>query len=537
MNEKLKDAQTKARDFWNKYDKKQKRLIVSIVAVVIIAVIILAVALSAPNYETLIECEDTVSAAGVVDILKSNAIDYTTENNGLIIKVPSKDVVSATYLIAQEGYTAKGYGINDYVDDGGFSTTSEDKERLYQKYLEDKMVSVLTSFDYVKSASVTFSTPDKDYSVLSTESSQETFVAVRLSLKGAMPEDAKEAMARFCATAVGNDTTSRISILDSAGNSLFLGNRTSELSGSSVAATEKDKIRQLYYDEMVRNVTNLLMTTNLYSTVTVSPSLDISFDKVDIVEENITNENEVKLNDYTYNQEGGTAAVGIPGTDSNDDDQTYMIDTSGSSNTSISITKNEYAPSKTITHTEGEQGAVNKEESRLAVSVNKFQVYDQAVLEEAGELDNMTWEEYQAENGAVTAMDADDFGQLIEAVSYGTGIPVENIRIIGYNVPMFNDKMTDTTFTTTILPIGLAVLILALLAFVVWRSLRPVEVAETEPELSVDDMLSATRDREAVDEIEYDDKSEVRKAIEKFVDENPESVALLLRNWLNKDWE
>ena len=133
---------------------------VSIVAVVIVAVVILAVALSAPNYEVLIECEDTVSAAGVADILKSNTIDYTTENNGLIIKVPKNDVVTATYLIAQEGYSAKGYGIKDYINDGGFSTTSEDKERLYQKYLEDKMVSVLTSFDYVKNAQVMFSIPE-----------------------------------------------------------------------------------------------------------------------------------------------------------------------------------------------------------------------------------------------------------------------------------------------------------------------------------------------------------------------------------------
>ena len=87
------------------------------------------------------------------------------------------------------------------------------------------------------------------------------------------------------------------------------------------------------------------------------------------------------------------------------------------------------------------------------------------------------------------------------------------------------------------MPIILAVVIVALLAFVVWRSLRPVEVTETEPELSVDEILKATKEKEAVDEIEYDDKSEVRKAIEKFVDENPESVALLLRSWLNKDWE
>ena len=45
------------------------------------------------------------------------------------------------------------------------------------------------------------------------------------------------------------------------------------------------------------------------------------------------------------------------------------------------------------------------------------------------------------------------------------------------------------------------------------------------------------KEKESVEDIEYDEKSEVRKAIEKFVDENPESVALLLRNWLNNDWE
>ena len=31
-------------------------------------------------------------------------------------------------------------------------------------------------------------------------------------------------------------------------------------------------------------------------------------------------------------------------------------------------------------------------------------------------------------------------------------------------------------------------------------------------------------------------KSETRLMIEKFVDENPEAVASLLRNWLNEEW-
>lgn len=63
-------------------------------------------------------------------------------------------------------------------------------------------------------------------------------------------------------------------------------------------------------------------------------------------------------------------------------------------------------------------------------------------------------------------------------------------------------------------------------------------VEETEPELSVEDMLATTKEnRQPVEDIDIQDKSETRVAIEKFVDENPEAVALLLRNWLNDGWE
>ena len=67
--------------------------------------------------------------------------------------------------------------------------------------------------------------------------------------------------------------------------------------------------------------------------------------------------------------------------------------------------------------------------------------------------------------------------------------------------------------------------------------LSAVKVTETEPELSVEDLLATTKENEEnLEEIELSDKSETRKMIEKFVDENPEAVAMLLRNWINDDW-
>ena len=91
---------------------------------------------------------------------------------------------------------------------------------------------------------------------------------------------------------------------------------------------------------------------------------------------------------------------------------------------------------------------------------------------------------------------------------------------------------------TDILQILLAVLIFALLGYVVFRSTRKQKVEEPEPELSVDALLAATSDNddENLEDIGYSEKSETRKLIEKFVDENPEAVANLLRNWLNQEW-
>ena len=77
-------------------------------------------------------------------------------------------------------------------------------------------------------------------------------------------------------------------------------------------------------------------------------------------------------------------------------------------------------------------------------------------------------------------------------------------------------------------------LIIALLAFVVFRSTRPVVVEEIEPETSVEDLIASTN--VPLEDIEYEEGSEALKAINKFVDENPEAVANLLRNWLSDEW-
>lgn len=88
---------------------------------------------------------------------------------------------------------------------------------------------------------------------------------------------------------------------------------------------------------------------------------------------------------------------------------------------------------------------------------------------------------------------------------------------------------------TDVLSIVMIVLILALLGFVVLRSMAGRKEAVEEEELSVEDMLQSNPET-TIEDIDVEAKSEVRKLIEKFVDENPEAAANLLRNWLTEDW-
>lgn len=79
-------------------------------------------------------------------------------------------------------------------------------------------------------------------------------------------------------------------------------------------------------------------------------------------------------------------------------------------------------------------------------------------------------------------------------------------------------------------------MIIGLLIFVVFRVSKPEEVIETEPELSVEKLLATTKENQSLEDLEFSEGSETKRMIEKFVDENPEAVAALLRNWLSDDW-
>ena len=121
-------------------------------------------------------------------------------------------------------------------------------------------------------------------------------------------------------------------------------------------------------------------------------------------------------------------------------------------------------------------------------------------------------------------METNDIPQeFYTAFSNATGIPENNISIIIYTIPEYIEVEEEGTNFDLIFTIVLFVIIIALLIFVVFRVSKPEEVVETEPELSVEKLLATTKDNQSLEDIEFSEKSESKRLIEKFVDENPEA--------------
>ena len=90
------------------------------------------------------------------------------------------------------------------------------------------------------------------------------------------------------------------------------------------------------------------------------------------------------------------------------------------------------------------------------------------------------------------------------------------------------------------IPYIILMLFLTALGYGIYKFTSPKEIIELEPELSVEEMLQTAKKQQEppLEDIEFGEDLEVKKQIEKFVDEKPEAVASLLRNWLADDeWE
>lgn len=532
MPEQLQKIGNQILEWWKKFNTKQKALLISIAATIILALAILAFVVSRPTMVTLIQCSTTAQSGEVKSLLDDEGIAYEISQDGLTFSVDARDEATASILLGENDIPTEGFDISN-VFDGGFSSTEADKTKRYKLYLEEHFAEQLETLSNVESASVTLDIPNDDGTILARD--EDSYAAVILSLKEEMDEDQAAGIAKYIATQLGNDDTNNVLILDSNYNVLFSGGESDTAVGT---ANSQLSVKAKAENQIKSKVKDVMVGSSLFDHVEVAPELVMDFDQSSeavhefYAPDGQTNGMIGNISEYESNSVGGAAAT--PGTDANDD-TTYVIEDNNYTESTVTDTTTNYQNNERITQRTSNGGTVNYDDSSISVVATSYVIYSEDALRASGALDNMTFEEYIAANSTPTRTTIDQ--EYYTMIANATGLTEDNITIIAQEEPIFQYSSGGRSVSDYV-QIALVVLILALLGYVVFRSTRRDKAANMEPELSVESLLESTKEsQEEMADIGYNEKSETRILIEKFVEENPEAAASLLRNWLNEEWE
>lgn len=531
MEDKLKSLLKRITEWWKKFTKKQQTIIVALSATVILAIIVMVAVLNRTQYETIRVCETTAEASEIKTMLEEESIPVSVSTDGLTIKVDSSRLSDANLLLGANGFSVTSYGIEN-VTDGGMSTTEADKQKKYVVYLEKQLEEDISSLDAIRSANVMLSVAQSTGTLI--EQRQDSSAMVILDLKEDFSTDQAAYLAKAIATALGNDTTENITIMDTKSNLLYSGDDTYSVAGN---ASSQLSVKQQVENAKKTEVKQIILGTNLYDSIEVAANVVIDFsetyeasheyDAPDGRTEGMLSSEE------TYTSESENGSGGVPGTSSNGDTGTYVWDSGDTATSSVEQILKNYLPNEYMSEKTTLPGQVIYSDSSVSVSAIAYNIINESDAKKAGLLDDMSWEEYKMANSDRTKLEVDP--ELYSIVANSTGFSEDKITIIAYEENWFVDKEGLNVTTKDVTQVVLIILILGLLAFVVFRSMLAQKTVAAEEEISVEDLLQSTSEME-LQNVDMDAKSEARRMIEKFVDDNPEAVAGLLRTWMNQEW-
>ncbi|MDE7327571.1 MAG: hypothetical protein K2N63_15065 [Lachnospiraceae bacterium] len=534
MQDRFKQLLNKILEMWNKYTKKQKTIILSTVGAVVIMLLLLAYFFGRTTYTRWRTFEDVGVAKSVDQLLTESGIAHKIGDDSVTIYVDSKKTVQANYAIVGSSLMEEGRVTLEELLKSDMSTTNYEKNLKSAEYTMAELESYIEGIEGVEKAQVRYIPIDRTSTIL--DENKEIPCSVFLTINSKFNTSvAATSIAVTVANALGNKTGENVKIIDQHGNMLYSGPEDEETLSLSNQHDQWVQTNNFYRDSAQRY--GLFLG---FDYVDAEFSLDVNYDKIEeYLHEYLPAEGQEQGLQGIYEHVASENTNGqgdIPGTDSNDEND-YYIQNTGSGSSSYESTKITYLPSERTVKTMRELGIVNLDNSSGAIVLKRVRQYTERELEVLGLLGEMTYEEYKIRNSQpVQVTDEELVASYREAFSMATGIDASRLSLRIIEIPTFIDEVEEGFNWNLLLTILLFVVIIGLLIFVVFRVSKPEEVIETEPELSVEKLLATTKENQSLEDLEFSEGSETKRLIEKFVDENPEAVAALLRNWLSDDW-
>ncbi len=539
MQEKIQSFLNKVIDKWKSFEKSQKIKII-VIAAVLVAVLGATVYLTLrPRMYTIINNQDGMTILAAQSALNDANIPNQIINNGTGLQVTEGDVGNARLQLETKNvFSGKKFTYYDALEYSTMGTTDIIKNENLKKAKQTELETMISKMNGIIGADVQLVIPgDTNFFLPDNKAT----ASVLLETEGQLDPGQAETVARLVQRSVKNLELENIEITDQNYNMLFSGvaiqtngglktQFDAEMLMKGAIETQIKKAARPIYDEtntifnLAFNWDKIQEQSKLYSNPLGDENASGLVDAEKINKQNIEGTNP--------NAEPGLGA-------NNQQTPGYQTQDGGTSTASINEREANYIYNVVEQIKEGQIGNVLNKDSSIAVFVYRYSNFDEAYMTQNDRLNGQTWTDFKSATKP-TEFAVDD--AFITSLKIGTGI--DNLSVVGYDVPVFVDKEVQPIAIQQIAILVILALLILLLAYGLLRKTQPDEVTEIEPELSVEDLLVSSQlderqesETEKLRDIELGLESEVKRQINKFVDEKPDAVAQLLRNWLNEDWE
>jgi flagellar M-ring protein FliF len=540
---------------WNALTRPQQYKLVGVVLAVLLAVILVLFILFRPRWTVLFHDRDFFEVSHMQIVLDAQGIRNDNFNNGRGLRVDTRRAEEAIVTIERSGTAPQDERFNwpDVWANSGLSTTESQRRHMANLAQEGSLETILETNPNITRAFVTLNVPDPVRLFTPNMPPASASVTLVVRTRHQFSQHEGREMALQVARAVQGLDISQVHIMDNYARSIFNGEE--DIINDPLGSIEqaRSQHRNLVYMDL-RDTMRLMFND---SSVSFNPVFDSTHFTESVVNEHflpagqdlglivVEDRQRSRVQGRDVSLEPGLQwnTAGTPG---------YAMPGGGATEAENRHDQIERVVNHSITQSRTGAGWVVQEQSTAAVTgLIAVPVRQDHWMAQDETRTNADWLHFTDNNARARTVDPssfENFDGILATIAAITNLPVENTTLTILEQYYFIHTQGIPLVNRLPMLIMLAVFFLLLLLLALFllrnRAQADEKEEEIEPALSIEQMLVSTRldeareeEMAAMDEINYFKENEIKKQIEKFVNEKPEAVASLLRGWINmEEW-
>ncbi len=515
---------SKILESFKKMNKGQKTRIVVLAVLIIVIIIAVSVFLNQKSYTVLYSGMEPSDAGEVLSTLSEMGVDAKAQGNDTIL-VAEDQADSVRMQLAAQGYPDTGVSYDIFQNASGLGVTDMEKQVYYQFQIQENLRQTINKMSKVDDSVVNIDLGEDSSYVLSDNKKPAT-ASVMLTLKNGQKLDSGEveAIAELVSNSISGMSVEDIRIVDSQMN-LYKAGGDSVASSVDTQMGLQSSVQQQLQNQVINLLSPVFGEDNVLAEVNVQLNFDnkvtesVQFEPPAEGTEGLVVSMKELIEAIGSDQQSGSVA----GLDANGSASEYLAALEG----------------------DGESAYYNiSREANYELNQTKTQI------EEAkGKIEDLSVSVVINSNGA-----EDYTSEAIALVATAIGVPEDRVTVqmlpfqeaaqsdeVANAMQLQQEMLSSVQNASTMRLVIMAVtgLVVIIILFMIIRMFRRNKAPEGGLEYMADEVIIPgalpVHDDGDVNLDDLDSADNKMSILEDYIGKNPESVANLLRNWLNEE--